>query len=74
MSTTVSAERFSKVKWSLESWREVVLLTDKLLSWQQDWYAGVVAGLVILSFSQISSCDLINMGLNFDLNCDGIGF
>jgi hypothetical protein len=34
----------SNVKWSLESWREVVILADKMLCWERDWYAGIVAG------------------------------
>jgi hypothetical protein len=42
--STSSDVRVSKVKWSLESWREVVLLADKLFCWERDWYAGVVAG------------------------------
>ena len=50
---STSSERFSKVKWSLESWREVALLTDKILSWEQDWFAGVVVGYVFYIKNQI---------------------
>jgi hypothetical protein len=34
----------ASLKRNLENWREVVVLADRLLCWEQDWLAGVMAG------------------------------
>jgi hypothetical protein len=39
-------DRVANIKWALEDWREVVLLADRLLTWERDWFAGLVAGYV----------------------------
>ena len=40
----INEERVSNLKWNLENWREIVVLADRLLSWEQEWFAAVVAG------------------------------
>lgn len=41
-----SETRVDNLKWTLENWREIVVLADRVLSWEQDWFAGIVAGAV----------------------------
>jgi len=41
------------VKRSLESWREVVLVTDNVLAWKQDWHPAVTAGTLTTVFTML---------------------
>lgn len=42
--------RVANLKWCLENWREVVILADRFLCWEQDWYAPIVAGCVSFAY------------------------
>jgi hypothetical protein len=44
--TELTETRMSRVKQSLSDWREVVIRTDSVLSWEQDWYPAVIASVV----------------------------
>ena len=44
--TELSETRASKVKHALSDWREAVLQVNSLLTWDQDWYPAVTAGIV----------------------------
>ena len=44
--TELTESRTQRLKNSLYDWKEVVLQTNSLLSWDQEWYPGVIAGVV----------------------------
>ena len=44
--TELTETRMSWLKHSLENWREVVLRTESVLTWEQDWYPAVTSGIV----------------------------
>jgi hypothetical protein len=49
--TELSESRTSRLKNSLSDWKEVVLQVNSVLSWDQDWYPGVIAGIVTLFYA-----------------------
>jgi len=44
--TELTESRTQRLKNSLYDWKEVVLQTNSLLNWDQEWYPGVIAGVV----------------------------
>jgi len=38
------------VKQSLDSWREVAVILYSVITWEQDWYPGLTAGIVTVMF------------------------
>ena len=51
--TELSESRTSRLKNSLSDWKEVVLQVNSVLSWDQDWYPGVIAGIVTLFYTLV---------------------
>jgi len=48
--TEVSESRTSRLKNALYDWKEVVLPVNSVLTWEQEWFPGVTAGVVTLFY------------------------
>ncbi|XP_003742483.1 ADP-ribosylation factor-like protein 6-interacting protein 1 [Galendromus occidentalis] len=56
-------ESVAAVKAKLAPWREIVLLTKKLLSWDKPFYPGVIAGATTFIFLILFCLDMSNLTL-----------
>lgn len=46
------------MKHNLEKWREIILVLNSFLKWEQKYYAGVVTAVITLVFLLVWYCDL----------------
>lgn len=51
--TELNQTKASRLKHTLSDWREVVLQANSLLTWDQEWYPGVIAALVTAFYTAI---------------------
>ena len=51
--TELNQTKASRLKNALTDWREVVLHTNSLLTWDQEWYPGVIAAIVTVFYMAV---------------------
>ncbi|XP_063705562.1 ADP-ribosylation factor-like protein 6-interacting protein 1 [Culicoides brevitarsis] len=51
-------KEYNRLKHNMENWRELILLLNSFLKWEQKYYAGVVAGVISFVFLLIWYLDL----------------
>lgn len=54
---------FNELKHDLEHWRELLLIVNSVLKWEQSYYPGVIAGLATLQFLVLWWLDLSTLTL-----------